>query len=62
LAKLGVPLVRKSDKLPDLALTSRVYRELLSAFFSADLPHGVGGGTVQRIAREMKAEATSPIG
>jgi amidase len=38
LAKLGVPVVRKSDKLPDLALTSRVYRELLSAFFSADLP------------------------
>src|SRR5271169_3125465 len=38
LAKLGVPLVRKSDKLPDLALTSRLYRELLSAFFSADLP------------------------
>ena len=38
LAKLGVAVVRKSDKLPDLALTSRVYRELLSAFFSADLP------------------------
>jgi amidase len=38
LAKLSVSVVRKSDKLPDLALTSRVYRELLSAFFSADLP------------------------
>lgn len=38
LAKLGVSVVRKSDKLPDLALTSRVYRELLAAFVSADLP------------------------
>jgi amidase len=38
LAKLNVSVVRKSDKLPDLALTSRVYRELLSAFRSADLP------------------------
>jgi len=27
-----------SPKLPDLAQTSRVYRELLAAFFSADLP------------------------
>lgn len=38
LTKLGVQVVRKSEKLPDLALTSRIYRELLSAFFSADLP------------------------
>jgi amidase len=38
LAKLGVSVVRKSAKMPDLALTSRVYRQLLSASFSADLP------------------------
>jgi amidase len=30
--------VRESPKLPDLAQTSRIYRELLSAFLSADLP------------------------
>jgi amidase len=29
--------LRESPKLPDLALTSRVYRKLLSAFFAADL-------------------------
>jgi amidase len=29
---------RESPKLPDLAETARVYRALLSAFFSADLP------------------------
>jgi len=38
LAKAGCQIVRNSPKLPDLALTSRIYRELLSAFFSADLP------------------------
>jgi len=38
LVKFGVPVVRESDKLPDLALTSRTYRELLTAVFSADLP------------------------
>jgi amidase len=38
LAKLGCQLVRASPKLPDLAETSRTYRELLSAFFAADLP------------------------
>src|SRR5271169_1964524 len=38
LVKLGVRVVRKSNKLPDLALTSRTYRELLTAVFSADLP------------------------
>src|SRR5438067_9612760 len=31
-------VLRDSAKLPDLALTGRVYRELLSAFFSADIP------------------------
>jgi amidase len=37
LAKAGCQVVRQSPKLPDLALTSRIYRELRSAFFSADL-------------------------
>jgi amidase len=37
LGKAGVQIQRQSAKMPDLALTSRVYRELLSAFFSADL-------------------------
>jgi len=37
LAKLGSHVVRQSPKLPDLAQTSRVYRELLAAFYSADL-------------------------
>jgi amidase len=38
LAKLGCQLVRTSPKLPDLAETNRIYRQLLSAFFAADLP------------------------
>jgi amidase len=38
LSKTGCTILRTSPNLPDLALTSRVYRELLSAFFSADLP------------------------
>ena len=38
LAKLGVDIVRESPKLPDLALTTRTYVELLAAFFAADLP------------------------
>jgi amidase len=38
LGKAGCQVMRESSKLPDLAQTSRIYRELLSAFFSADLP------------------------
>jgi amidase len=37
LANLGVHIVRDSPKLPDLALTTRTYVELLAAFFVADL-------------------------
>jgi amidase len=37
LAKAGCQIVRASPKLPDLALTTRIYVELLMAFFSADL-------------------------
>ena len=38
LGKTSCTILRSSPNLPDLALTSRVYRELVSAFFSADLP------------------------
>src|SRR5205823_4924860 len=38
LAKHGCKVMRDSPKLPDLELTARIHRELLSAFFSADLP------------------------
>jgi len=38
LGKTGCSILRESAKLPDLALTGRVYRELLSAFYSADIP------------------------
>jgi amidase len=37
LARQGVRIVRDSPKLPDLALTTQTYVELLSAFFAADL-------------------------
>src|SRR5262252_8590150 len=41
LSKTGCRVLRESPKLPDLALTSRVYRGLLAAFFTADLPADV---------------------
>jgi amidase len=37
LGKVGCTMLRESAKLPDLAQTGRIYRELLSAFFSADI-------------------------
>jgi amidase len=37
LGKAGCTVLRDSPKLPDLALTSRVYRKLLSVSFAADL-------------------------
>jgi amidase len=37
LGEAGCTVLRDSPKLPDLAQTGRVYRVLLSAFFSADL-------------------------
>jgi amidase len=37
LGKAGCTVLRGSPKLPDLALTSRVYRKLLSVSFAADL-------------------------
>jgi len=54
LGKAGCTILRASPNLPDLALTSRVYRELLSAFFSADLPPDAR----ERI--EAAAKALSP--
>jgi amidase len=54
LGRTGCTILRASPNLPDLALTSRVYRELLSAFFSADLPPEAR----ERI--EAAAEALSP--
>src|SRR5438270_633669 len=38
LAKFEVRVERENPKLPDLAQTGRIYRELLAAFFIADLP------------------------
>jgi amidase len=37
LGKLGCRVLRDSPKLPDLAQTTRIYRELLAATWSADL-------------------------
>jgi hypothetical protein len=37
LVKLGCDVVRQSPNLPDLALTTRLCREMLAAFFSFDL-------------------------
>jgi amidase len=54
LAKLGCQVTRESPKLPDLALTTRIYRELLAAFFSADLPPEV------RERVEAAAKSLSP--
>jgi len=38
LGKLGCTITRQSPALPDLAETSRVYRQLLTAAFAADQP------------------------
>jgi amidase len=54
LSSLGCQIVRNGPKLPDLATTSRIYRELLSASFSADLPPEV------RARVEAAAQALSP--
>jgi amidase len=54
LAKLGVRVVRESPKLPDLARTTRLYRELLAASYSADL------SPEDRERVEAAAKALSP--
>jgi amidase len=38
LAAKGCTVLRESAKLPDLAVTGRIYRQLLSAYFSVDIP------------------------
>ena len=50
LAKLEVRVVRENPRLPDLAQTGRIYRELLAAFFIADLPPE----TLERAATAVK--------
>jgi amidase len=54
LAKVGCRILRESPKLPDLARTTRIYAQLLTAFFSADLPAEV----LERL--EVAAKALSP--
>jgi amidase len=54
LAKLGVEVVRECPKLPDLAQTTRIYFELLAAFFIADVPPEV------RERVEAAAKSLSP--
>jgi amidase len=54
LAKSGCQVLRDDAKLPDLAETSRIYGELLSAVFGADLAPEV------RAEREAVLKALSP--
>jgi amidase len=54
LAKLGCNVLRASAKMPDLALTTRNYVELLSAFFSAEVSPD------ERLRVEAAAQALSP--
>ena len=54
LAKLGCTVLRTSAKMPDLALTTRNYVELLSAFFNTDLAPD------DRLRVEAAAQALSP--
>jgi amidase len=58
LAKLGVRIVRDSPKLPDLAVTTRTYVELLAAFFAADLPND-RREVVEAAARSLSADDRS---
>jgi amidase len=47
----GCRVARGGPNLPDLAQTSRIYSELLSAFFSADLPAAVS----EQVAATVRA-------
>jgi amidase len=51
LGKAGCRILRDSAKLPDLAQTGRIYRELLTAFFVADVPPE----TIERAASAFRA-------
>jgi amidase len=52
LVKLGVRVVRDIPKLPDLALTTQTYVELLAAFFAADLTAD-GRATIEAAAQSF---------
>ena len=54
LDKLGIIVLRQSPKLPDLALTTSTYAQLLMAVFTADLPANL----TERL--HTAAEALSP--
>ena len=54
LDKSGCAILRQSEALPDLAQTSRIYRELLSAVFAVDL------APEMRERVEVAARALSP--
>jgi amidase len=58
LAGLGCHVVRESPKLPDLAQTTRIYAELLAAFFGADLPPEVRE-RVEAAAKSLPADDQS---
>jgi len=58
LANHGCRVVRESPKLPDLALTTRIYFELLAAFFGADLPPEVRN-RVEAAAKSLSADDQS---
>jgi amidase len=58
LAKLGCRVARESPKLPDLARTTRIYAELLSAFFGVDLP-AEDRERVEAAARSLSPEDES---
>jgi amidase len=60
LGKLGCHVVHESAKLPDLAQTSLIYRELLSAFFSADLARfGAAGERIEAAAKALAPDDQS---
>jgi amidase len=60
LGKAGCQLLRNSSKLPDLAQTSRIYRELLSASFSADLTgFGAAGERIEAAAKALSPDDQS---
>jgi amidase len=60
LGRTGCTILRDSPNLPELALTSRVYRELLSAVFSADLSPEARE-RVEAAARALSSEEQSLV-
>jgi amidase len=58
LAKRGCQVMSENPKLPDLALTTRIYFELLAAFFGADLPLEVRE-RVETAAKSLSADDQS---